>query len=103
MKECSIYVNLSRLDPFGVGVIEAMAVGLIPIVSENVGAKVIIEKVDKTLIVNSEEKAVIKILELFSNRIKLAKLSQKLKKKAIEECNKEKSIKKFKKALYSFI
>jgi len=103
MKECSIYTNLSRLDPFGVGVVEAMVHGLVTIVSEGVGAKDIIEKVDKTLIVDSEEKAVIKILDLFSNRIKLTKLSQKLKKKAIEECSKEKSIKKFKKAFYSFI
>jgi glycosyltransferase involved in cell wall biosynthesis len=38
------YINPSRHDSFGINVLEAMAMGLAPIVSENVGAKEILPK-----------------------------------------------------------
>ena len=49
--QSSIYLHLARGEAFGSAVIEAMAGGLIPIVSEWTGAKEVVEKVDKRLIV----------------------------------------------------
>ncbi|MEM5831521.1 MAG: glycosyltransferase family 4 protein, partial [Candidatus Aenigmatarchaeota archaeon] len=102
MSKCAIYINLSRLDPFGVGVIEAMAAGLVPIISENVGAKDIVEKIDKSLIVKDEEEATKKIIELFRNKKKLKALSIKVKKMGIKQ-NKKNSIKAFKRAFFNFV
>jgi glycosyltransferase involved in cell wall biosynthesis len=102
MKECSVYINLSRLDPFGVGVIEAMVVGLIPIVSENVGAKEVVEKIDKNLVVKNEIEAEKKIISLFRDEEKLKRLMNLCKKISLEY-NKKKSIIAFKKNLKYFL
>lgn len=102
IKECSLYINLSRLDPFGVGVVEAMAAGLVPIISENVGARDLLEKIDKKLVVKNIEEAKKRIAELFKNKKKLIRLSKKAKEIGKKQ-NKEKNIKNFKKAFYSFV
>ncbi|MFH8119688.1 MAG: glycosyltransferase family 4 protein [Candidatus Aenigmatarchaeota archaeon] len=102
MSKCAIYISLSSFDSFGVGVIEAMAAGLVPIISENVGAKDIVEKVDKSLIVKDEEEAIKKIVKLFRNKKKLKALSIKVKKIGIKQ-NKKNSIKAFKKAFLTLL
>jgi len=102
MKECCIYINLSRLDPFGVGVVEAMAAGLVPIISKNVGAKDLVKKVDRNLIVKEEDEAAKIILSLLKDRKKISRLSEKAKKEAVKY-NKENSVKEFKKSFYNFI
>jgi len=78
LSKAGYYVNLSRHDSFGVSVLEAMAAGVIPIVSDKCGAKEVVGKLDKSLIVPLDPKiAAAKILALENN--------PKLKKSLIEE------------------
>ena len=51
ISQSSIYLHLARGEAFGSAIIEAMAGGLIPVVSEWTGAKEVVEKIDKTLVV----------------------------------------------------
>ena len=50
--QSAIYLHLARGEAFGSAVIEAMAGGLIPIVSEWTGAKEVVEKINKNLVVS---------------------------------------------------
>lgn len=50
LKTSKIYVQPSRADSFGIAVLEAIAAGSIPVVTENVGAKEVVGKVDENLI-----------------------------------------------------
>lgn len=49
-EEAAIYLQCGRGDAFPVSVLEAMAAGLIPIVSEWTGAKEAVQRIDPTLI-----------------------------------------------------
>ncbi len=51
LKQAGIYVNLARHEPFGVSVLEGMAAGLIPLVSEYCGVKEAVAAVDPRLVV----------------------------------------------------
>ena len=53
LKKCSIFINHSRFEPFGMNIVEAMAAGFAPIVSENCGAKTLVEQIDKNLIIKN--------------------------------------------------
>ena len=54
IEQSAIYLHLARGEAFGSAVIEAMAGGLIPVVSEWTGAKEAVEKVDAALVVPLE-------------------------------------------------
>jgi len=56
LKQSGYYVNLSRHDSFGVSVLEALAAGVIPIVSDKCGAKEVVEKLDASLVVPLDPK-----------------------------------------------
>lgn len=51
LQQAGVYVNLARHEPFGVGVLEAMAAGVVPIVSEQCGVKEVVLQLDPTLVV----------------------------------------------------
>ena len=51
VSRCSVYIHPARLEAFGASVVEAMATGLIPIVTEMTGAKDLVKQVDPSLIV----------------------------------------------------
>lgn len=94
MGDSSIFLNASRHEAFGVNILEGMSAGLPTIVTENCGAK---ELVDKRLVVKEKDIGK-KILELQSNkalRIKLGKKSKILAK----AYSKKKSLDYFKKAV----
>jgi len=66
MVKCSVYINAARIEPFGINVVEAMCAGLIPIVSENVGAKEMVHKLDSSLVVDLDSaKIAKKVIEIF--------------------------------------
>lgn len=65
--QASIYLHMARGEAFGSVVIEAMAAGLIPIVSEMTGAKEVVEQINPNLIVPLEPAvAAQKVLEVMS-------------------------------------
>lgn len=56
-EQCSVLLAPARYEAFGIAVLEACVAGLIPIVSFKTGAKEVLEPVDPSLIVHSQEPA----------------------------------------------
>ena len=81
LSNSTIYFHTSRGDAFPTVVLEAMAAGLIPIVSEWTGSKEVIETIDKSLIVPLEKELIIsKLIEICAFNIeKRRELSSKMK------------------------
>jgi glycosyltransferase involved in cell wall biosynthesis len=99
---CGIYVNPARFDSFGMNMVEAMAAGFAPIVSENCGAKEIVAKLDKKLIIKPTVSEIIKTI----NWVKEGNRKEVLGKKAKEIAKKytiEKSTKKFRKEFFDLM
>lgn len=80
MNNSGIYLNTSRYEPFGINILESMAAGIPPLVSEHCGATEIVRKLDKNLIIplNSEE-IIKKIKWLKSDKKRFYELSKKSK------------------------
>jgi glycosyltransferase involved in cell wall biosynthesis len=45
LSECSVYLHPARSEPFGLSVVQAMAAGLLPIVTDMTGAKDLVKQV----------------------------------------------------------
>jgi len=75
----SFYMSRARYEPSGCAVIEAMAQGLVPIVSDRVGYKDIVAEVDESLIIESDSRIVEKVRFLSENKKEWEKLSAKCK------------------------
>ena len=103
LRLCSLYVNLSWIDPASVSVIQAMSVGIVPIVSKGVGNKVYVERVAKELVVKDDAEAEQIIKKLWKSKVLLKKYA----KKAIEVSgsypSEEESVRLFKEGLRRFI
>ncbi|HZX11884.1 MAG TPA: glycosyltransferase family 4 protein [Candidatus Nanoarchaeia archaeon] len=103
LRLCSLYVNLSWIDPASVSVIQAMSVGIVPIVSKGVGNKVYVERVAKELVVKDDAEAERIIKKLWKSKVLLKKYA----KKAIEVSgsypSEEESVRLFKEGLRRFI
>ncbi|MBS7612511.1 glycosyltransferase family 4 protein [Candidatus Bathyarchaeota archaeon] len=86
LSKCSVYVHPARFEAFGASVVEAMAAGLIPIVTEMTGSKDLVVQVDPSLIVPVNVDAISeKIIEVLSISINEKKvLSEKAKRIAAE-------------------
>src|SRR3989338_5604203 len=99
LKKCSLYVNLSWIEPASVSVLQAMSTGIVQIVNQNVGNKSYVAMINKELVVNNDEEAENMILKLWKNK----KLLEKYSKKAIEASklypDERESIRLFKKAI----
>ena len=83
MARCSVYLNVARVEPFGINVLEAMCAGLIPIVSENVGAKEVVRELDPSLVVSLDPaeiaKKVAKVFRMpYSKKVGLSRRAKKL-------------------------
>lgn len=90
----TIYLNLARIEPAGVAILEAMCMGLVPIITNNVGFNYVVKRVCEDLVVSNSEKAADVIVRLWR--------SPELYKKYSDECRqistdftKEKSVEKF--------
>jgi glycosyltransferase involved in cell wall biosynthesis len=76
-RKCLIYIQPSLFDAFPIAVIEAMALGSIPIVTKYVGSKDIIAHVDADLITDLSPSSIAKvIIRLLNNDILLRDLSR---------------------------
>lgn len=102
LKDSSILMQLSSADAFPLAVLEAMASGVVPIISEKVGTKDIIKNIDEELIVKSEEEAVKKIKSLLNNPEELKRLSKRCREEA-EKLRGEKQIKKFQEVFWELV
>lgn len=101
LKECSFLVHPAKFDPFPCTVVEAMAAGVIPIVSRNTGSK---EILPEYLVVDINPKSVAdKIIELFNKPVKELKEIQKSLIKKSLEFDKEAKVREFKKQFLDLI
>lgn len=102
-KKAGIYINLSRHDSFGINILESMASGIPPFISDRCGAKDVIKKIDKRLIVPLNPDEIVKrITWLKSDRKRFDELSRKCRKEAAK-FTKEKSVREFKEKFYKLI
>jgi len=94
----SIYVSAARFEPSGLAVVEAMAQGLVPIITEGVGYKEFVRQVDPRLIVTREEDAVEIANKLITDKALWTRLSLKCK-DVVKNLSYKNSIKEFKSIL----
>lgn len=94
LSKCSVYIHPARFDCFPVAVIEAMAAGLIPIVTEMTGTRDLVEQVDPSLVVPVDVNIISeKIIELLSMDINEKRaLSERAKQVAMESNMKAKEV-----------
>lgn len=73
----SVYLSLARIEPAGIAILEAMAAGLTPVVSEGVGNKYIVARISKELVIKNESEAAAIITKLWKHPSQLQQYSQK--------------------------
>ena len=98
MKNCSIFMSLARIDAANISVIESMSMGIIPIVSEGVGNKYIVEKISPELVVKDKEEASKLVLRIWKDKSKMREYSNKARIIA-KEYTQKKSITLFRKSI----
>jgi len=103
LKKCSYFVNSARFEPFGLNILEAMCMGIPPIVSNKCGAYKIVEKVSKELIINPRKEDIIKKIEWLQNNTKIYKSLSKKSKLVAKKFIKENKIIDFKKKIKMLI
>lgn len=86
LSKCSIYIHPARFEAFGASVIEAMAAGLIPIVTVTTGARDFVKKVNPKLVVPLNPKVIAgRIIEILTlNPNELCELSSRARKEALK-------------------
>lgn len=94
----SIYMNLARIEPFGIAILEAMCLGLVPILTENIGVVDFVKKVDPELIVKNAAEAAEVAKRLWTSPELHREYSNKCREVA-REFSEEYSVNKFKKAM----
>jgi glycosyltransferase involved in cell wall biosynthesis len=95
---CGTYINLSSIEPFGANIVEAMAMGMIPVVSKYCGAKDFVEQVDKELVIDIDVNQAAKVIDDLNNNQKKKEVLATLSRLAVADLTKEKSIASFQKA-----
>jgi len=81
LSKCSVYIQPSLFDAFSIAVVEAMALGSVPVVTKYVGSSEIITKVDANLVTDLNPKSMAKIIiELLNNNSLLRDLGRSVRK-----------------------
>jgi len=97
LKNCSLFLHLSRFDPYPVSVLEGMAAGLVPVVSEMTGTRELLETMDPGLVAKDPAHAATKIVSLLEDPAKIRDLSAKCR-QAVRGWDKDRSIRDFQQA-----
>ena len=84
LEKSSVYMNCARHESFGLNILEAMAAGVVPIVSEYCGAKTFVQKIDKKLVVPLDKDKFVDVAIWLKKSNNLKKYSNKAKKIAKE-------------------
>jgi len=96
-KRCSLFLHLSRFDPYPVSVLEGMAAGLVPVVSEMTGSRELLEPIDSGLVAKTPHDAAQKIVSLMKDPSATAALSARCR-QAVRGWDKQRSILDFQQA-----
>jgi len=78
LAKCGVYANLARLEPAGINIIEAMAAGFAPIVTEQCGYKEAVRELSPRLVVRTVADTVIAYEFVLRNQAKLSKKARKI-------------------------
>jgi len=97
LRRCSLFLHLSRFDPYPVSVLEGMAAGLVPVVSEMTGTRELLEGIDPGLVAKDPAQAATKLVSLLRDPAGTQALSAKCR-QAVRGWDKERSIRDFKAA-----
>lgn len=99
-EKASIYLNLARIEPAGIAVLEGMCMGLVPVITEDVGFNYVVGKVSRELIVKNPKEAEEVIKNLWTHKDLFDKYSQNSR-KVSRVYTEEKSVKNFKSTIHS--
>jgi glycosyltransferase involved in cell wall biosynthesis len=102
LEKCPIYVNLARIDPASVAVLEVMRGGTIPVVSANVGNNYIVREISKSLVVRRPDEAAVLITRLLGHPELLRRYSLRAIRLA-QKYDRQASVKLFKVIMGNFI
>jgi len=97
LKKCALFMHLSRFDPYPVSVLEGMAAGLVPVVSEMTGTRELLEAIDTGLVAADPAHAATKLISLLEGPAQIRDLSAKCR-QAVRGWDKDRSISDFKRA-----
>lgn len=103
MKKCGIYINPAEREAFGMNIIEAMCMGIPPLVSKKCGAAEIVSKVSKKLIIKQEVGDIVKKIEWLNSNINNKKRLGKKCRIMAMKYTKERSSAEFKKKFYRLL
>ena len=78
LEKCGVYANLARLEPAGINIIEAMAAGFTPIVTEQCGYKEAVRELSPRLVVNTVADTVVAYEFVLLNQTKLSRKARKI-------------------------
>ena len=97
LRKCSLFLHLSRFDPYPVSVLEGMAAGLVPVVSEMTGTRELLEAIDAGLVAKDPARAAEKLVALLKDPARVRDLSARCR-QAVRGWDKERSIRDFQEA-----
>ena len=97
LAKCGFYLNPARIEAFGVNVLEAMAMGIPPLVTDECGAAQVVRKVSPKLIVKPTVEDIVDKMEWLNSDMEMKKnLGEKCRKEAMKY-TKEWSVNNFRK------
>jgi glycosyltransferase involved in cell wall biosynthesis len=97
LRRCSLFIHLSRFDPYPVSVLEGMAAGLVPVVSDMTGTKELLEGIDPGLVAKDVPSAAAKLVSLLKDPDTTRSLSMECR-QAVRGWDKERSLRDFRAA-----
>jgi len=97
LAKSALFLHMSRFDPYPVSVLEGMAAGLVPVVSEMTGTKELLEGIEPSLVAKDTSAAGKILAELMQDPGRLKELSLKCR-AAVRGWDKARSIRDFKAA-----
>ncbi len=98
LRKGSLYMNLARVEPFGIAILEAMCLGLVPIVTPQVGLAEDVKAVSPELIVEGPTQGAEMVRRLWGDPQLLKELSSRGRKVA-KKFTKEKSLESFRETI----